>query len=58
MGKSKKQVLCPGETRMLSQIINVIDNGGKTKRNCRLKGSGLPFSGSQKRIELETFGQK
>lgn len=40
VGKIKKQILDPGETRMLSWAMRITDNGGKIKRNCRLKGSG------------------
>lgn len=34
VGKSKKLVLCPGQTRMLTQAVDIIDNGDKIKRNC------------------------
>lgn len=43
VGKSKKQVLDARETRMLSQAIEIIGNGGNIKRNCRLKGPGELF---------------
>lgn len=46
VGKSKKQVFDALETRMLSQAIKIIGNGGNIKRNCRLKGPAGELSRS------------
>lgn len=56
VGKSKKQVPDARETRMLSQAINVIGNGGNIKRNCGSKGPGEPFRSCWKKQWREREG--